>query len=264
MAGEWIKWTKGLTRKPEVVWMSEILEIPRQEVAGRLMEVWEWADDVTEDGDVPSVTKTFADEVSGITGFAEAMQKVGWLRDMKSGNKAGIVFPKFERHNGKSGKRRALTAKRNSSYRQKTRDASVTQETSLEKRREDPVDPRRPRSDMDLSQRDGALKDLLTEADIDEVIQLANSILPKMVKYKGASLPDSHRRMVWNGAACRVVGYITEAEFSDCVESSQKASDRAPYFRGCISRKLASHGLDYDEIARALPEMARNVRETAG
>ena len=133
MAGDWIKWTKGLSRKREVVAISARLGVSRYEVAARLMDVWEWADENTADGDVASVTKSFLDDIAGVTGFSDAMTSVGWLLD--SGD--GLHFPNFQRHNGQSAKQRALTADRMRKHRttalRSERNKIVTRE---EKRRD--------------------------------------------------------------------------------------------------------------------------------
>lgn len=122
MAGDWIKWVKGLAKRPEVLHMAHLLGKSRHEVAGLLCEFWEWADENVDvpilsasEADacpgyvrLPSASSTLVDSLSGADGFAEAMTAVGWLivRD------GALVFPKFGRHNGKSAKRRALDAER--------------------------------------------------------------------------------------------------------------------------------------------------------
>jgi len=67
MAGEWIKWCVGFSRKPKVLAMAHALRVDRRIVAAACMELWEWADRETEDGHVylggrsgdgPRVTKT--------------------------------------------------------------------------------------------------------------------------------------------------------------------------------------------------------------
>lgn len=121
MAGDWIKWTKGLTRKPEVVQIAIKLGRSRQEVAGLLMEVWEWADEnvvLNLSGSDPDkcpgvvpftgATESLIVAVTGAAGLAEAMQKAGWLT--VSGEK--LTFPNFGRHNGKTAKSRALDSSR--------------------------------------------------------------------------------------------------------------------------------------------------------
>ena len=116
MAGDWIKWGKGLAKKPEVVAMASQLGIDRHHVAGLLMELWEWGDDNIEskglgqdewatvrmspnDGD----NSTFLDALVGFCGFADAMAEVGWLTVRSS----RIAFPNYARHNGDSAKSRA-------------------------------------------------------------------------------------------------------------------------------------------------------------
>lgn len=119
MAGDWLKWCKGLARKPEVLHMASQLGISRHDVAARLMEVWEWADDNAElvldlsefcPGVVrlPSASASIIDDFAGISGFADSMSSVGWVT-IRDGR---IEFPKFSRHNGKLAKTRALDADR--------------------------------------------------------------------------------------------------------------------------------------------------------
>ena len=60
--------------------MAEELKLDRRQVAGLFMELMEWADENTVDGNVRGVTKAFPDMHVGVRGFAEAMEKVGWLR----------------------------------------------------------------------------------------------------------------------------------------------------------------------------------------
>ena len=96
MAGDWIKWTKGLTRKPEVISIAARLGRSRQETAAILMEIWEWADEISSDGNVPSVTCVTLDALTNTPGISNAMIEVKWLEDL--GN--GMIFPNFSRHNG--------------------------------------------------------------------------------------------------------------------------------------------------------------------
>jgi len=124
MAGDWIKWTKGLARKPEVMQMAIRLGKSRHEVAGLLMEVWEWADENVV-SDIKDVSGTKPDTcpgvvqfdgppeqliiaLTGVSGLADAMVSVGWLCQ-RSGH---LAFPNFSRHNGKSAKSRALDSLR--------------------------------------------------------------------------------------------------------------------------------------------------------
>ena len=118
MAGDWIKYTKDLPGKDEVIAMAEALGVSRFEVVGRLLTVWSWADSASRFGHVARVTAFYVDELTA-PGFAHAMRDVGWLEDGENG---GIVFPNFDRHISETAKTRALGAKRQ----RKSRHASVT------------------------------------------------------------------------------------------------------------------------------------------
>ena len=143
MAGDWIKWTKGLAYKPEVIRIAEILCKDRHEIAGRLMVLWEWTDsNVTfmsrseRDTDEATVSLgdnagSHLDSIVGLSGFADAMTAVGWLRSRNG----SLSFPNLARHNGQTAKDRALA----SSRQQKSRGVKSeigTEKTSRSKRDE--------------------------------------------------------------------------------------------------------------------------------
>lgn len=116
MSGFWIKWEKGLTHKPEILQISARLMIPPTQAAGSLMLVMEWLDDavtiLSRDGhaDVPlgALQTTFIDGIAGVSGFAESLAEVGWLR-----SKDGVLtFVNVGNHNLTSAKSRALAADR--------------------------------------------------------------------------------------------------------------------------------------------------------
>lgn len=130
MSGFWIKWEKGLTRKPEILQLSARLMVPPTQAAGSLMLVMEWLDDavtnLSRDGhaDVPlgALQNTFIDGIAGVSGFAEALAEVGWLR-----SKDGILtFVNVGKHNLTSAKSRALAADRKRRERAKGGHSSVT------------------------------------------------------------------------------------------------------------------------------------------
>jgi hypothetical protein len=135
MAGDWIKVEHATIDKPEILQMAELLNVDADTVLGKLFRVWVWFDVQSRDGNAGSVTgnalKRFIDRLVASQGFAACMEKVGWLSD------AGI--PNFDRHNGESSKKRALTNKRVKRLRN---DDSVTKALP-EKRREEitPVVP---------------------------------------------------------------------------------------------------------------------------
>ncbi len=111
MSGFWLKWEKGLTRKPEVLQIAARLMMSPAEAAGRLMLVMEWLDDtvteLSQDGDAEvelgALAPNFIDTIAGTQGFSEALAEVKWLR-IKQGS---LVFVNFGKHNGITAKKRA-------------------------------------------------------------------------------------------------------------------------------------------------------------
>jgi len=108
MAGDWIKIEKATMDKPEVFEMAEYLKLDPDAVAGKLMRVWGWFDDHSEDGSATVTVRALLNRLTGVTGFTDSMEAVGWL--VVDGDT--MTLPNFGRHNGQTAKARALTAKR--------------------------------------------------------------------------------------------------------------------------------------------------------
>lgn len=102
-------------------------------MVGLLVHFWAWADSQLEIGDAPSVTLAFADEHTGVTGFAKALVEMGWLKPVGE----GFSIPNFERHMSETAKRRALTTERNRKSRRKNVTHRASRKRLPEKRRED-------------------------------------------------------------------------------------------------------------------------------
>lgn len=161
MAGDWIKWTKGFARKPEIVQMADLLELSRQHIASAYMEVAEWLDSEgipdSEDDPDSDITVTLLsrsqrdkraqllshlDDIARVPGIGGALQKVGWLEVTQT----ALVFKRAARHNTETSKRRALASRRQRRMRSSAtssvsrfhRDKNVTRE---EKRREEKKEP---------------------------------------------------------------------------------------------------------------------------
>lgn len=113
MAGDWLKFEKATLEKPEVFAIAEATGLDPDAVIGKLLRVWAWFDTHTESGNAKLVTSAFLDRVAGNAGFAAAMASVGWL--VAEGG--SIACPSFDRHNGKTAKNRAETARRVASHR---------------------------------------------------------------------------------------------------------------------------------------------------
>ena len=113
MAGDWIKFETTTPDKPEVFEIAEALSIDPDAVVGKCLRVWSWFDQYTENGNAPVTVRALLDRVTGVTGFCNSLEKVGWL--VLDGD--WLFLPNFDRHNGKTAKNRALTAKRVASSR---------------------------------------------------------------------------------------------------------------------------------------------------
>jgi hypothetical protein len=117
MAGDWIKFEVATSDKPEVWQIAQELGIDPDAVVGKLLRVWAWFDQHTEDGNAPSVTKNVLDRSVGVTGFCNAVVSVGWL-----GEEDGVLsITNFTHHNGETAKKRAQTAKRAASHRKRNK-----------------------------------------------------------------------------------------------------------------------------------------------
>lgn len=138
MAGDWLKVEVCTGDKPEVWTIAEMLSIDPDAVVGKLIRIWAWFDQQTLDGNAGgnassvtsgnavsvsvSATMALLDRKVGVTGFCQAMVSVGWMAD--SGGT--LTLPNFDRHNGKTAKNRALTAKRVFEHKKKSNAGSVT------------------------------------------------------------------------------------------------------------------------------------------
>ena len=116
MAGDWLKIEVCLPDKPEVWYMHESTGIDPDAIVGKLIRVWAWFDSQTEDGNACFVSEALIDKLAGAPGFAEAMRSAGWLEV----DGPEIRLPNFARHNGKTAKDRALTAKRVAQHKART------------------------------------------------------------------------------------------------------------------------------------------------
>lgn len=138
MAGDFVMVQFATPRKPEVLRMASILEVPPAQAFGLCVITWMWFDEQSEDGHVSGVTPVTLDAVVGHVGFSDALRQVGWL-NVRDG---ALQLPNFDRLMGESSKKRAKDAKRQQKHRHKSVtkvsqnqcDKSVTKE---EKRREE-------------------------------------------------------------------------------------------------------------------------------
>lgn len=108
MSGSWIKVEHTTPDKPEVIRMASRLAVSVDEVFGKLVRLWMWADQHSMDGKDLPITEAIIDERMKHVGFAQAMREAGWL----TGADWSLTFPDFDRHNGITAKKRALDSRR--------------------------------------------------------------------------------------------------------------------------------------------------------
>jgi len=133
MAGDWIKMRTNLDTDPRVIDIATRLGIGELQVVGMLWKVWSWADAHTLDGNAVRVTDVTLDRFTLVTGFADALRKVGWLE----GRDGLLTFPRFAEHNGQTAKNRAETKERVAKHRNAKSVTDVTPKPLPEKRREE-------------------------------------------------------------------------------------------------------------------------------
>lgn len=129
MAGDWLKIEKSTPHKPEVYQIAAILNLDSDIVFAKLFRIWSWFDDHFTSCNAPSVTESLLDRCICVTGFANAMQQVGWLTISDD----GCSLPNWDRHNGNSAKKRALSGERVKRF----RNAPNVTNALPEKRREE-------------------------------------------------------------------------------------------------------------------------------
>jgi hypothetical protein len=103
MAGDWIKMRHDLPDDPSVIRVCAALGKSSATVIGMLHRLWSWADRHTTNGRATGVNAKWVDGYVNQAGFSAAMVDAGWL----SFEGEEIVFPHFDRHNGKPAKARA-------------------------------------------------------------------------------------------------------------------------------------------------------------
>jgi len=116
MAGDWIKMRIGIGDDPDVIAIAARLDCDEDAVVGKLLRFWGWVSSHTLDGHARSVTDVWIDRYIGVTGFAGALQSVGWLEIGDD----GIQIPGFERYLSEGAKTRALATNRQAKRRKQT------------------------------------------------------------------------------------------------------------------------------------------------
>lgn len=123
MAQDWIKVCKETIDKPEIEHISSMMDCSHEEAFGYWFRLYSYADTATADGFIPYVN------LRGLARSAHVPEKVcealasplvGWII-VTTGDNAGVKFTNWDRHNGESAKKRAMTCNRMQKYRAKLR-----------------------------------------------------------------------------------------------------------------------------------------------
>jgi len=251
MATDWIKWTKGLTRKREVLAIADRLGVSNREAAAMCMEVWEWADDnvtlasrlrnedvtpVSRSCHAPSVTKKCLDVVIGVTGFAEVMAEVGWLES----SDAGISFPNFERHNSQTAKSRALA-----SIRQKAKRANCHADVTLMSRSERDKSVTRSRSRIRSVD-----SDQFDQMEVDSEEDLGRTV-EELLREARLRKPDLFD---WRVAWLVEAGRLPRAVANDKYRGVRLVDPKPKNLRGYIRRSLQNAVPEFENMLRRVPK----------
>ena len=244
MAGDWIKISVDLPDKPEVIAIASIVGIDQDTVAGKLIRFWGWADQHTIDGNAPGVTLFFVDRCTNCEGFGKALVKVGWLIREKH----GLRLPKFEAHNGETGKRRALTAKRVGKLRNAKGNAEHVTKSAprSEIRDRDVSDSDSDHKDSILKRTDGVSPGALAvpETTISDATPLAARLFRQM-NYHGRD-----GAIVWRAAILVVLGNIPEVWAVSAAEGAKLNAKRNSlgFFRETLANSCRDAKRSLDEL----------------
>ena len=182
MAGEWIPLDCNLGTKPEVLELVDETGLPVEVVCWRLVQLWSWAALNSPDGTIRATPKRVAAVAGGDEAFWLAVEKVGWV-SFANGN---IVIEGWDRRFSGSAKARALHARRQDSYRGRSRDAAPSQGCDA---------PPSQGSDAPPSPQERRVEDR-TEEEIQPAAPVATSEPPK--RRKRSQHPDA---VSWNADA---------------------------------------------------------------
>lgn len=143
----WIKVRVNLWTHPKVVTLASRLSVTKPHAIGGLCALWFVTDQHANDDGRLDITAEAMDAEVQIPGFCAAMESIGWL----SIGPDGLQVPRYQEHNGSTGKQRAASQKRSKASRLRNgpvtveRDASVTREEKSREEKSRTKTPRTPR-----------------------------------------------------------------------------------------------------------------------
>jgi hypothetical protein len=129
----WLKVELATPNKPEMDRVMAMCKCSRAEAFLAFFNFYAWADETTEDGTIQFLTPGVVDDRSGLVGFGDALRDVGWV---KYTGRVGQI-QNWERHNGKSAKKRLVDAERVRRFRGKRKEAGEVQPKTISQAMED-------------------------------------------------------------------------------------------------------------------------------
>jgi hypothetical protein len=121
MAGDWLKVLKTTIDKPEIALIAEAMNCTQETAFGWWFRLYSYLDDATADGFLVGMTLK---RLGLLARVPEAVCLAlsgpgGWLHENveeKGKKKPGVMVSNWERHNGKSAKKRVLDSRRSNEY----------------------------------------------------------------------------------------------------------------------------------------------------
>jgi hypothetical protein len=113
----WIKVMKGTPNKPAMAEIRRWCQCTKAEAFLAFFELYCHFDDLTADGSIPFFRKEDADEIGCLNGLGNALEAVGWM----TFHTGGATVIDWEKHNGKSAKKRMIDSERQNRCRGKGR-----------------------------------------------------------------------------------------------------------------------------------------------
>jgi hypothetical protein len=212
MAGDWIKLRTNLHGDPAVIAMARALREDAFTIVGRLHALWAWADQHTDDGELPYTVLDDINDVVKKRGFAEQMVRVGWLEHRP--DEPGIIIPLWDRHNGRSAKKRCLDSEAQRRKRETHPDINRTMsETISDKKRREPDQRREEKSNTPIVPASGDEADGVQP--VEEPLHLLRA--KALFRMRSGTLLDRSQRRAWKLAAPAVAA--TSADEWDLLEA---------------------------------------------
>ena len=112
----WLKVEENTPAKPEIKKIATDCGVSNEVAFARWFRLWSYLDRTTADGFVPFLTAQGCDEEAGLPGIGKSLESVGWVEFSRQ----GALVVNWDRHNGKSAKERALTARRVADHARRT------------------------------------------------------------------------------------------------------------------------------------------------